>query len=412
MRFYASADSGVRLARADYSRSANPHAVIDTTQAPESLHHDADGGFNNPWPTAPSRDHIRFLKWWRARGTTRPRQVDPRRSSFTRAEPSFVSPRAAPDALTITWVGHATFLIQIGGLNVLTDPMWSNRASFIPVLGPRRWVPPGIAFDRLPPIDVVLQSHNHYDHLDARTVRRIIAAHPGARWLVPLGVGAFLRSRGARTIVERDWWDAALVGDVRFTCVPAQHFSARSATDRWRTLWCGWTMRSVIPAEHGGPAPRSRGVYFAGDTAWFPGFDDIGEKCGPFNAILMPIGGYLPASYMRYLHMAPAEAVRAYRTLTDPSLRDGPSHVTPAQSQSGVHGNGRSPQPEQVVDPAFYGRKRSASTFIPMHWGTFKLTDEAMDEPPRALRRAWESASLDDNRLKILSHGETVAIRD
>jgi N-acyl-phosphatidylethanolamine-hydrolysing phospholipase D len=321
--------------------------------------HHGEHGFENPWPSRPPAGHTRFLRWALAHRTTKPRPVDPPRGTFTRATPSFDAPRAAHDEITVTWVGHATFLIQVGGLNVLTDPVWSDRASPVWWAGPRRWVEPGIDFDALPPVDIVLISHDHYDHLDRRTLRRLVRDHSRATWMVPLGVASLVGRPGR--LYELDWWDEAMVADIRLACVPAQHTSARGVRDRGRRLWCGWVIAT----------PESR-IYFAGDTAYYQEIVQVAAGYGPFDVTLLPIGGYEPRSYMRYLHMNPEEAVQTFGDLRAAS---------PPATQLGV--------------------------FVPMHWGTFKLTDEAMDEPPRRVRRAWREAELPDDALWLLRHGET-----
>jgi len=236
-----------------------------------------------------------LLKWMLVHRTTRPRPKDPDPSVFTRVQPSFVRPRASASQLTVTWVGHASLLIQINGLNILTDPMWSERASPAQFIGPRRWVPPGIALDDLPPLDVVLQSHNHYDHLDDFTVRQLARRHPQAFWLAPLGLAPFVRTRGARASAELDWWQEHAVDSLRIAATPAMHFSSRSIGDRGDTLWCGFTLT----------AANGRRVFFAGDTGFHPDFATIGERYGPFDVALLPIGAYEPRWFMRYLHMNP-----------------------------------------------------------------------------------------------------------
>lgn len=323
-------------------------------------HHTPSGRFLNPWPTRPPPAHSGFLRWAFSHRTTRPRPVDPPPSTFIRATPDFPSPRADPSQLVLTWVGHSTFLLQIGGLNILTDPVWSDRASPLRFVGPKRWVAPGIHFDALPPIDVVMLSHDHYDHLDSATVHRLAECYPEARWLSPLRLGRFLRARGADAVTEMDWWEELTMHDVRFACTPAQHHSARGIRDRRRSLWCSWTILS-----------KTHRVFFAGDTGYFPDFGVIGERYGPFDACLMPIGGYLPRDYMRFVHMNPAEAVQAFRDLNAASTPQRP--------------------------PAF----------VPMHWGTFKLTDEAMDEPPALLEAEWRKVGAPAKDLWLLMHGET-----
>jgi N-acyl-phosphatidylethanolamine-hydrolysing phospholipase D len=245
-------------------------------------HHRPSGGFRNPWPTAARPNAAgALLRWLVVERLTQPRAADPDPAvAFPRARPSFDAPRAAPDALTATWVGHSTFLLQLGGWNVLTDPVWGPRASPVSFAGPARYTAPGVDFDARPPVDVVVLSHDHYDHLDAPTVRRLVARHPAARWLAPLGVGALLRALGARDVAECDWWgdaacEPAAGGGARAvleaTCVPAQHFSGRGVTNRDATLWAGWVLRAR------GAGPRAA-VYFAGDTGLHPDFAEVGRR--------------------------------------------------------------------------------------------------------------------------------------
>jgi N-acyl-phosphatidylethanolamine-hydrolysing phospholipase D len=326
-------------------------------------HHRPGGGFQNPWPNGLPNRLGAILKWRFVDRVVRPPAPDPDPSVFPRVAPAFPAPRGAPDRLTLTWVGHATFLVQLGGVNLLTDPMWGERASPIPFLGPRRWVAPGIALEALPPIDAVLLSHNHYDHLDASSVRRLVRRYPAVRWLVPLGLAPFLRGRGAADVTEYDWWDEARVGSVSLTCTPARHFSARGLRDRNATLWCGWAVASA----------RQR-LFFAGDTALHPEFATIGARCGPFDVALLPVGAYDPRWFMKSVHMNPEEAVRAFQALT-----------------------AGAPAAPAAAPPVM----------VPMHWGTFKLTDEPMDEPPARVRAAWQAARLDPGQLWLPAHGQS-----
>lgn len=319
-------------------------------------HHDLHGGFRNPWAGASISAELNGLLRWRLDRWRHPPPADPDPSAFPVVEPSFAVPRAPEDLLTITWVGHSTFLIQIDGLNLLTDPIWSDRASPVPGVGPKRRVNPGIRFEDLPTIDIVLQSHDHYDHLDDLTVCRIEARFPGARWLVPLGLTTFLQRRGVHEITELDWWQKTSLGPLTIGCTPAQHFSGRTPWGRNKTLWCGWSL-------HG----TSRRVLFAGDTGYHPAFADIARRFGPFDLALLPIGAYDPRWFMRPVHMDPEEAVQAARDLGGPR-------------------------------------------FVPMHWGTFKLTDEPMDEPPRRAREAWIASGMAPERFHQLMHGETLVI--
>jgi len=302
-----------------------------------------------------------LVKWMLVHRTTRPRPKDPDPSVFARVPPDFVPLRAPRSQLTVTWVGHSSLLIQLNGLNILTDPMWSERASPVQFAGPRRWVRPGIAFEDVPPLDVVLESHNHYDHLDAPTVRRLARAHPEASWVVPLGLAAFVRKRGVsdNRVRELDWWEEHAIGSLRIAATPAMHFSSRGIGDRGDSLWCGFALSS--------DGANGRHVYFAGDTGYHPEFGAIGERYGPFDVALIPIGAYEPRWFMRYLHMNPEEAVAAFRAL-------------------------------------------NARMMVPIHWGTFKLTDEAMDEPPIRARAAWDSAGLPPSGYRQLAHGETLTL--
>jgi N-acyl-phosphatidylethanolamine-hydrolysing phospholipase D len=271
--------------------------------------------------------------------------------------PAFYAPRARPGQRSVTWIGHSTLLLQLGPLNVLTDPIWSERASPFQWIGPKRMMSPGVAFDALPDIDLVLLSHNHYDHLDAATVRRIARRFPSASWLCPLRLGALLRSLGVRHLVERDWWQSVDTPVFRAIATPAQHFSARGIGDRGDTLWCGWTIES-----------DGTRMYFAGDTALHPEFDRIGTELGPFDAVMLPIGAYEPRWFMRSVHMTPEDAIDAYRALTKMS---------------------------------------AAAPCIPIHWGVFRLTDEPVDEPPRRWTNAWTEAGFDPALNWVMAVGET-----
>jgi N-acyl-phosphatidylethanolamine-hydrolysing phospholipase D len=330
-----------------------------TPPPPPPSHHRPGGGFHNPWISAAAPAFSGVLKWWLVHRTTHPRPEDPPASAFPVVPSSYSSPRARPSELTITWIGHSTTLVQMGGLNILTDPMWSARAAPFPPLGPRRWVRPGVPLERLPPIDVVLQSHNHYDHLDSWTVRRLARAHPNIVWVAPLGVGRFLRSRGARHVHELDWWQEIELPGVRIAGTPAQHFSGRGFGDRGATLWCGWALASTTQ-----PARR---VFFAGDTGFHPAFSSIAQRYGPFDIVLLPVGAYEPRWFMRYVHMNPEEAIEACKQL-------------------------------------------AARAMVPIHWGTFKLTDEAMDEPPVRARAAWVAQGLPPEGYRQLAHGQTLTL--
>lgn len=290
------------------------------------------------------------LKWlWESRGElTRFARVD-----FPKAvnDPAFLQAnRSEP---TLTWVGHATFLIQIAGLNVLTDPVFSRRVSPFSFAGPRRLAPLGLTPAELPPIDLVLISHNHYDHLDAAAVRAIAAASPAVQFAVPLGLRRWFAARGIERVVELDWWQSAMLGTARVTALPTQHFSGRGLHDRNATLWCSLLL------EAGG-----KFVYFAGDTGYSPDFADIGAAHPGIDLALLPIGAYDPRWFMKSVHVDPEEAVRIFQDL---------------------------------------GARHAAA----MHWGTFRLTTEALDEPPKRLAKALAEAGIAPERFFTMQHGET-----
>ena len=331
-------------------------------------HHRPGGGFRNPWPNAAPSGGAALARWMLGRlTTTRPTDPDPR-LAFPRVASAFHLPRASADAITATWVGHASFLVQLAGWNVLLDPVWGERASPLPFAGPKRYTPPGVAFEALPPIDCVVLSHDHYDHLDAPTIRRLVAEHPAASWLAPLGVAARLNALGvpATAITERDWWETARVGPLAVTCVPAQHFSGRGVGDRDQTLWCGWVLRA---------GAAGRAVYFAGDSALHPDFAEVTRRGGPVALALLPIGAYAPRWFMQPVHCDPDDALAAYDALC----------------------MGQRAAAVDVPTPVFGAT----------HFGAFRLTDEPIDEPARRTRAAWAAAGRDASRLWIPQHGET-----
>ncbi len=250
----------------------------------------------------------------------------------------------------ITWIGHATFLVRMDGVTFLTDPMFSERASPLPFAGPARLVQPGVPLEVLPPVDFALVSHDHYDHADLDSIRTLIRR--GTRIITPLGLGDLIREAGGEAI-ELDWWDEVAVGTVRVHCVPAQHFSGRSLTDQDKRLWAGFVVE--------GPTTR---FYHSGDTGYFSGFSEIGDRFGPIDVAALPIGAYDPRAMMRFVHLDPEEAIQA------------------------------------AVD-------LHARHVVAMHFGTFDLTDEPLDEPPRRFRAAAARRGLGEDRAWVLSIGET-----
>jgi len=288
------------------------------------------------------------LKWIREF-----RKLKWQRVAFPRArnDPAWLKANRSRDSLT--WVGHSTFLLQLGGLNLLTDPHFTGRASPLSFAGPARLAPPGLDFADLPAIDLVLVSHNHYDHLDEGSVRRIAREHPQAQFVVPLGLAAWFRARGIERVSELDWWQSVQLGEADVSAVPVQHFSGRGLHDRDATLWCGFVLQLA-----------GRKVFFAGDSGYSRDFADIAERYAPLDLSLLPIGAYDPRWFMGPVHVDPAGAVRIHQDL----------------------------------------RSRLS---VAMHWGTFRLTAEPLDEPPRLLAEALSAAGIAADRFTVFRHGET-----
>lgn len=266
---------------------------------------------------------------------------------------AFLRENALHSEPTVTWVGHSTLLVQIDHTTFLTDPIWSNRASPLPGLGPHRLVAHGLALDALPPIDFVVISHNHYDHLDLPTLRALAARSEATRFFVPIGNGDLLRDAGIARVEELDWGDTAQHESVTIHCLPAQHWSRRGAFDERSALWAAWAIT--------GPERR---FYFTGDSGYFDGFARVGKALGPFDLAAVPIGAYRPEALMRPAHLDPEEAVRA-------------------------------------------GQDLGARKLVAIHFGTFDLADEPLGEPPERFRAAARAAALADDDAWILAIGET-----
>jgi L-ascorbate metabolism protein UlaG (beta-lactamase superfamily) len=319
----------------------------DPVPAP-SDHFDGRRFFN---PGFSARNNLwDLLRWQSTRRRARwPRWVeDP-------ALPAGPPPQPGPGEVAATFVNHSTFLIQYAGLNVLTDPVWSERVSPLGWAGPRRVRRPGLALDDLPAVHVVLVSHNHYDHMDLATLRRLRRRFDPLV-VTALGNRAYLRRRGLGQVEELDWWQSLAAGGLHLTLTPARHFSARGLFDRDRTLWGGFLLQ-------GGPAT----VYFAADSGYGPHFAEVARRAGPIDLALVPIGAYEPRWFMARSHVNPAEAVRAHLDLR-------------------------------------------AAQSVAMHFGTFQLTDEPIDEPVRALGEALAQEQVRADRFRVLAHGETITV--
>ncbi len=266
---------------------------------------------------------------------------------------------AAPTArvaqgVKVTFVNHATFLIQVDGLNILTDPVWSERVSPVSFAGPKRMRPPGIRFEDLPPIDVIIISHNHYDHLDRATMRALISKFD-PQVITPLGVGAFIEGLGSHRVTDMDWWqEHEISGETKIACVPAQHFSGRGTFDRDATLWCGY----VILRNDGH-------VYFAGDSGYGDFFKDIGKQYGGMKISLIPIGAYLPRWFMSPIHISPDEAVQVHQDV-------------------------------------------GSEVSVGMHFGTYPLADDGQHQPQHDLRKALENSGISYDEFFTLEEGESL----
>jgi len=312
-------------------------------------------------PTTPHFDGERFrnrvevpekslwdlLAWWWERDA--PEWQDQPSTTKHAAPPE----RVERGRLRATFINHATVLLQLDGVNILTDPVFSERVGPVSWAGPQRHRAPGLKPEALPPIDAVLVSHNHYDHMDLPSLRRIARDHE-ARILVGLGNGALLEKNEIPGGEELDWWQSTRVGAVTVTFVPARHWSGRGLGDRFQTLWGGFVVQGA-----GGP------VYFAGDTGWGPHFDEARRRFGPMRLALLPIGAYEPRWFMKAAHISPDEAVGAHLEL-------------------------------------------HARTSLAIHFGTFRLSDEGQDQPPRDLRRAMQErrAEAAGTAFWVLDHGE------
>jgi L-ascorbate metabolism protein UlaG (beta-lactamase superfamily) len=301
-------------------------------------HFDGKRFYNPDAPQAPG--YLDALRW---KLSTRPERSP---SFISDVEPSKPPSRVDGSGLRATLVNHSTVLLQQRGCNILTDPIWSERASPLSWIGPRRRRIPGVSWEDLPAVDVVLISHNHFDHMDLPTLR-MLAARGGVRFIVPALVGRLLRSENIGPAHELDWGESLSFPNLTVHCVPALHFSARGIYDRNKTLWCGYVIES-----------QGRLVYFAGDTAFGPHFAQIREKFGVFHLALLPIGAYEPRWFMSRVHMGPDDALRAHEIL-------------------------------------------GAQTSIAIHYGTFQLADDGLDTPKEQL-----IARAPQNSFLVLNNGQ------
>lgn len=304
--------------------------------------------FSNANPDHRPRGAVAILRWGLIDRLSGRRFRRPPGPPAPRVTPDLDSIHGDSDQPRLTWIGHASFLGSLGGSAFLIDPVFSSHAG---VLYPRH-TRPGVGIQELPEIDVVMVSHNHFDHLDLAALR---AMPPEVPVVVPIGMGRWLRRRGRHHVIELGWWDAIDVAGLTVTLVPGCHWSRRGVFDTNRSLWGGYVV------EGGGDS-----IYHAGDTAWFDGFAEIRDRFPNLLAALLPIGSYEPAWFMEHYHLNPEQAGRAFLEL-------------------------------------------GARYLVPMHWGVFQLTDEPLAEPAERMRAWWRRrGTADGRRLALMALGETV----
>ena len=281
------------------------------------------------------------------------READPAETKgFPLRDPATLPPPTG-EGPQVTWVGHSTVLLNYRGVSVLTDPMFSDRASPVGFMGPKRVVPPAYTPESLPHVDLAVISHAHYNHLDMPGLRRLAARQPHIRFIVPLGLAGYVRRAGFDDVVEIDWWQSDAGADVTVTATPLRHWASRTPFDRNRTLWSGFMIRFADGFQ----------FFFAGDSGYSADFADIRARLGAPDVAAIPIGAYEPRDFMRSSHVNPEEAVQIFRDL-------GAGHA------------------------------------VAIHWGTFKLTLEPLAEPPQRPAAALAAAGIAPSRFRALQHGE------
>ncbi|MCW9705478.1 MBL fold metallo-hydrolase [Fodinibius salsisoli] len=298
--------------------------------------------------------YLDVLKWWFSGNEKGPWYTFTEKDFPNNPKPD---ERVSGEDLKVTFVNHSTFLLQMEGQNILTDPIWSDRASPYQWIGPKRMRPPGIRFKDLPSIDTVLISHNHYDHLDLQTVKDLQRVHDPL-FVVPLGVEQFLHDQGISRTVRLDWWDYHQLDDqFSLTAVPARHFSGRGLFDRNKTLWCGYVLHTPLG-----------NIYFAGDSGYGDFFEKIGEKFGPMHASFIPIGAYKPRWFMAPIHISPEEALQVHQDVN------------------------------------------SEQSFA-MHFGTFPMADDGMKDPKIDLTAARKELRIPKADFIIPKEGQTEIVK-
>lgn len=327
--------------------------------SPEKPHHRPDG-FVNSDGSRVSKPLSDLLRWYRERfGESLP----PPPGQFIASYDDFpvidfkASQLNEHGSKSITWLGHAGVLVHAHGFNLLTDPHFSERAFPVQWMGPKRKVRSPVQVQDLPNIDAVVISHSHYDHLDHDTIVALSKAQPNTVFLVPLGVEHILKSWGVGNVKALDWWESAPVNGSTLTFVPAHHWSARNLTDRNKTLWGGWVLKHP-----------ELSFYYSGDTGYSKDFVEIGKRLGPFDASAIAVGAYEPRWFMKEQHINPDEALQVHHDV-------------------------------------------GSAYSIGVHWGTFELTDEALDQPIGDLAQALKNRNMSTHAFELLSAGQTKALK-
>ncbi|CAH2275726.1 N-acyl-phosphatidylethanolamine-hydrolyzing phospholipase D [Pelobates cultripes] len=349
----------------DSSRSSRKSFKLDLRLEEDvtKSRRDKNGRFVNPWPTWKSPAFLSALKWAMTEkdNSNVPSSKEELDKELPILEPYFVNHMElagkTENGLRITWLGHASVMVEMDELIFLTDPIFSQRASPLSFAGPKRFRGPPCTVEQLPKIDAVVISHNHYDHLDYKTVLSLNARFgTELRWFVPLGLLSWMQSCGCENVIELDWWEQNCVprhDEVTFVFTPAQHWCKRGAFDDNKVLWGSW---SVL-----GPTNR---FFFAGDTGYCGAFEEIGKRFGPFDVAAIPIGAYEPRWFMKSQHVDPEDAVRI--------------HVDVRAKKS-----------------------------LGIHWGTFALANEFYLDPPVKLSEALHQYGLNPDDFFVLNHGES-----
>lgn len=330
-------------------------ALDKEKQVNKPAHH-TEHGFQNPYIASRKRGLFKFMRM-RFFGDEKfaDYKSNAHKIPWKKTELDLI--KNPPDMLQVTWIGHATVLLQYRGINILTDPIFSDRTSPLGFLGPKRHTPPSVKLRDMPPIDYVLISHSHYDHLDKKTVQQIGS---NTQWLVPLGLRKWFIDTGVKNknITEFDWWDEINFENITITATPAQHWSSRSLWDGSKTLWASWVLQI-----------DDKIIWYSGDTGYNPfQFKEIGQKFNKIDLALISIGAYEPRWFMKDMHINPEEAVQIHQDI---------------------------------------GSQYS----IAVHWGTFQLSAEPIDDPPLKLKNALTQKGIPAEKFEILDIGETRQIK-